>query len=95
MDKEGFAIVSTFRQLKYLLWGGVLIYADDRNLAYIFEPEACVLSVPESAAQRLENWKIVLAQYDYTITHISGERNCWGDMLSRWVNVPAVAVRAA
>ena len=37
---------------------------------------------------------MVLAQCDYTIMHIFGERNCWGDLLSRWVNVPAVAVRA-
>ncbi|CAM9104415.1 unnamed protein product [Choristocarpus tenellus] len=26
--------------------------------------------------------------------HITGERNCWGDLLSRWTDVPAVAVRA-
>ena len=64
VDKEGFAIVSMFRRLEYLLWGGVRIYTDHSNLAYIFEPEACVWSVPKTAAQRLENWKTVLAQYD-------------------------------
>ena len=69
-------------------------YIDHRNLAYIFEPEACVSSVPKTAEQRYKNWKMVLARYDYTIMHISGERNCWGDLLSRCVNVPAVAVRA-
>ena len=37
---------------------------------------------------------MVLAQYDYKIMHISGERKCWEDLLSRWINVPAVAVRA-
>ena len=37
---------------------------------------------------------MVLAQYDYTTMHISGERNCWRDLLSRWVIVPPVAVRA-
>ena len=26
MDKEGFAIVSMFKQLQYLLWGGVAIH---------------------------------------------------------------------
>ena len=26
--------------------------------------------------------------------HIFGEHNCWGGLLSWWVNVPAVAVRA-
>ena len=55
MDKDGFAIVSTFRHLEYLLWGGVRKYTDHRNLAYIFETEACVSSVPKTAAQRLEN----------------------------------------
>ena len=55
VDKEGFTIVSTFRRLEYFLWGGVLIYTDHRNLAYIFEPEAYVSSMPKTAAQRLVN----------------------------------------
>ena len=46
-------------------------------------------------AQRLENWKAVLGQYRYAIEHIPGERNCWGDLLSRWVKVPSVPVRSA
>ena len=94
VDKDGFTIVSTFRRFEYLLWGKVRICTDHRNLAYIFEPEVYASSVPTTAAQRLENWKMVLARYGYTIMHISGERNCWGNLLSRWVNVPAVAVRA-
>ena len=94
VGKKGFAIVSTFCRLEYLLWGEVHIYTDHRNLAYIFEPEVCASSVPKTAAQRLENWKMALARYDYTIMQISDERNSWGDLLSRWVNVPAVAVRA-
>ena len=36
----------------------------------------------------------MLEQYDYTIMYISGERNCWGDLLFAWVNVPVVAVWA-
>ena len=70
------------------------ICTDHRNLAYILEPEACVSSVLKTATQRRENWKMVLAQYDYTIVHISGERSCWEDLLSRCVNVLAVGVRA-
>ena len=94
VDKEGFAIVSTFKRLEYLLWNGVHIYTDHRNLAYIFDPEACVSSVAKTRAQRLDQWKAVLGQYSYTIMHIEGERNCWGDLLSRWVDVPSVSVRA-
>ena len=52
VDKEGFAIVSTFKRLEYLLWNGVHIYTDHRNLAYIFDPEACVSSVAKTTAQR-------------------------------------------
>ena len=44
-------------------------------------------------AQRLENWKAVLGQYRYAIEHIPGERNCRGNLLSRWVKVPSVRVR--
>ena len=95
VDKEGYAIVSTFKRLEYLLWDGVHIFTDHRNLAYIFDPEACVSAVAKTTAQRLDQWKAVLGQYDYTIRHISGERNCWGDLLSRWVSVPSVSVRAA
>ena len=35
VDKKGFAIVSTFKRLSFLLWGEVVIYGDHRNLAYI------------------------------------------------------------
>ena len=45
IDKEGFAIVSTFRRLELFLWNGVHIFTDHRNLAYIFDPEACVTYV--------------------------------------------------
>ena len=37
---------------------------------------------------------MVLAQYDYMIMHIFGERSCWGDVLARRVDVLAVDVRA-
>ena len=52
------------------------------------------MSVTKAIAQRLENWKAVLGQYRYAIEHIPGERNCWGDLLSRWVKVPSVPVRS-
>ena len=51
-------------------------------------------SVSKALAQRLEGWKGVLGQYRYTICHIPGDRNAWGDLLSRWVRVPALPVRA-
>ena len=64
VDKEGFAMVSTFKRLEYLLRNGVHIYTDHRNLVYIFDPEACVWSGAKTTAQRLDQWKAVLWQYD-------------------------------
>ena len=86
--------MSTFRRLEYLLWNGVHIFTDHRNLGYIFNPEACVTSVSKALAHRLEGWKGVLGQYRYTICHIPGKRNAWGDLLSRWVNIPTLPARA-
>ena len=71
VDNEGFAIVNTFRSLEYLLWGGVHIFTDHRNLTYIFNPEACVTSVTKAMAQLLENWKEVLGQYRYCLLYTS------------------------
>ena len=76
------------------MWNGVHIFTDHRNLAYIFDPEAFVKSVSKVSAQRLEDSKGVLSQYRYTICHIPGDRHAWGDLLSRWVRVPALPVRA-
>ena len=55
-------MVSAFKRLNYLLRNGVHIYTDHRNLAYIFDPEACVSSVAKTTAQRLNQWKAVLGQ---------------------------------
>ena len=54
----------------------------------------CVTSVAKAMAQPLENCKAGLGQCRYAIEHIPRERNCWGDLLSRWVKVPSVPVRS-
>ena len=94
IDEEEFAIVSTFRRLAHFLLNGVHMFTGHRNLAYIFDHKACVTSVSKALAQRLEGCKGVLGQYRYAICHIPGDRNAWGDLMSSWVRVPALLVRA-
>ena len=72
INKEGFAIVSTFQRLEHFLLNGVHIFNDHRNLPDIIYPNACVTSVSKALAQRLEGWKGVLGQYGCTICHILG-----------------------
>ena len=88
VDKEAFAVVSTFKRLDYLLWNGVDIFCDHRNLAYIFHPGATGKSPSKAAAQRLQGWGAYIGQFRYSIVHIPGAKNSWGDLLSRWVKLP-------
>ena len=87
VDKEAFAVVSTFRRLAYLLWDGATIFCDHRNLAYILHPGAAGATTSKTAAQRLQGWAAYIGQFRYRIVHIPGARNSWGDMLSRTVRM--------
>ena len=80
--QEGFAIVITLTRLSYLLWGGVAIHCDHRNLAYIFGSNGPPTS--KAVAQHLQGWCLFLGQFPYTIVHIPGDENCGGNLLSRW-----------
>ena len=86
VDMEGFATVSTFKRLPYLLWGGVAIHCDHRNLAYICGTNGALTS--KAVAQRLQGWRMFLGHLPYTMVHIPGDENCWGELLSCWVTRP-------
>ena len=81
LDKEGFAIVSTFKRLPYPLCGGVAIHCNHRNLAYIFGSNGAPTS--KAVGQRLQGRRVFLGQFPYTIVYIPGGNNCWGGLLSR------------
>ena len=79
IDEEGFSYREHFSSFGTFLRNDVHIFTDHRNLACIFNPDACVTSLSKALPQRSEGWKSVLGQYRYTICHISGDRNAWGD----------------
>ena len=68
VDKEEFAIVSTFRLLENLLCGGVHIYIDHRNLAYIFESVRFVGAKDGggAATRKLEDGSRAVRLHDHT-----------------------------
>ena len=84
VDKESFAILSAFQRVPYLLWDGSNIFCDHHNLAYIFSPQSCGMTLSKAALQRLAGWRACTSQFNYVIQHIPGEDNHWGDLLSRW-----------
>ena len=60
-DKEGSAIMSTFKRLPFLRWGSVALLCDHRNLAYIFGVNGAPTSKP--VAQCLQGWCVFPGHY--------------------------------
>ena len=61
VDKESFAILSAFQRVPYLLWDGSNIFCDHRNLAYIFTPQSCSVTLSKAAPQRLAGWRACMS----------------------------------
>jgi hypothetical protein len=82
VDKEAFAIKDTLQKLSYLLHmkRPFKLFTDHKNLISMFNPTKCT----KPTADRLLRWGIELREFRYVIQHISGEINCWADILSRW-----------
>ena len=57
VDKESFAILSAFQRVPYLLWDGSNIFCDHRNLAYIFSPQSCGVTLRKATSRRPAGWR--------------------------------------
>ena len=84
VDKDFFTILNAFHLVSYLLWDGLDIFCNHRNMAYIFSPQSCGATLSKAGSQRLAGWRTCMNQFNYAIQHIPGEGNHWGDLLSRW-----------
>ena len=63
---------------------GFHLFTDHSNLVFIFNPETATIRLNKGSLSKVQRWSMTLAQYNYKIVHISGEDNCWADLLSRW-----------
>ena len=86
VDKEAFAIKISMEKLEYMLRIGkpFHIYTDHRNLKYIFGMKTKTGLMAKTTLGRLSRWALLIRSFDYQIEHISGEKNLWADLLSRW-----------
>lgn len=88
-EKEGFAIVEAMCRLDYLVTGNVVsIFTDHANLVYIYDPYGRNPGIPRHTASKLMRWAIKLSGFRYVVEHLSGDRNVWADMLTRWAVKP-------
>ena len=81
-EKEAFAIKDTMQKLDYLLQmkRPFKLFVDHKNLVQIFSPH----EVSKPTAQKLQRWALELQRFHYEIEHISGEKNVWADLMTRW-----------
>ena len=84
-EKEGFAIVESMTRLEHLTVGRVVsIFTDHATLVYLFDPIGQNPGIARHTASKLMRWALRLSSYSYVIEHISGDKNVWADMLTRW-----------
>lgn len=74
MEKEFLSILLSLQHFKHLIGTNkVIIYTDNKNI---------VTNTPINSS-RLQRWKLLLAEYTYTICFIKGEDNGVADIISR------------
>ena len=76
VDDEAFAVSSAFQRVPYLLWDGVDIFCDHRNLAYIFSPKACGVTLSKAASQRLSGWRACRISYTTSLVRRITRMTC-------------------
>lgn len=98
LDVGMFTFMNTLRRWAYLLWSGVRMCPDHQMFASASNPEACVVSIPNTAVQRLETCKVVWLFLDCTenmkpssdLSQLSIGCACWNhdgkNVTSRWRN---------
>ncbi|ETW00622.1 hypothetical protein H310_07193 [Aphanomyces invadans] len=65
---------------------GFHLFANPRNLLYIFNPLGYNSNMARYQAHKLQRWAMVMTSFPYTLEHVAGEDNVWAKLLSRWVS---------
>ena len=88
MNKEGFAIVSAFKRLPFLLWDGVVIRCDHQNLAYMFGDNRAPTS--KAVSQRLWNGVVIRCDHQNLAYMFGDNRAPTSKAVSQRIHGPRV-----
>ena len=92
-ENEGFTIVESITKLDYLtLNSTVATFTNHANPMYLYDRCGNNPGIPRHTANKLVKWILRLNCFRYVIRNLSGERNCWADMLSGWAAGPITKV---
>ena len=85
-EKEAFAIYQTFQKLDYMFASRIPhVYTDHRNLLFIFNPCSLEPALGRHVVSKVQRWALYLSSFQYTIEHVSGNKNVFADILTRWL----------
>lgn len=93
VEKEAFAVASSFTRFDYLCGGRhTNLYTDHSNLVFIFDPTGQHPGIARHTANKMTRWAVKLNSFSYHIEMIPGEENVVADMLTRWAAAPQARV---
>ena len=89
IEKEAYPIIEVCTRFTNLLIRprGIRVYTDHANIVHLYHPEVVRPPLSVAATQKIYRWLAVLNHFKIThMEHLSGPKNVWCDLLSRWAN---------
>ena len=85
-EQESYAVIASIIRLSHILaaCAEFSLFTDHKNILYMLSPTRFDTNVVRHTVHKTQRWALRLAEFNYTIEHISGESNTWADMLTRW-----------
>ena len=86
-EREAYAVVPAFRKLDYMLTceASTRVFTDHRNLLFAFNPTELEPSLGRRKVLKVILWALFLSSFTYRIEHVSGDKNKWPDIMTRWM----------
>ncbi|KAF9754381.1 Retrovirus-related Pol polyprotein from transposon gypsy, partial [Nosema granulosis] len=74
MEKELLSIIKALSQFKNIIFNSkIIINTDNANITFL----------KDSNNSRVQRWRLILEEFDYSLTHIKGSENTAADHISR------------
>lgn len=85
-EKEAYALFRTFGKVVYLLIGksSIPVFKVHRNFQYVFDASSVSSKSPHHVLANVHRWAIYFPKFSFTVEQISGNKNVFLGMITRW-----------
>ncbi len=86
-DWTTYEIFRVFEKLDYLFYNEAPthVFTDHRNVMFVFEPLSLESAPRRQQVSKVQRWALYLSRFHYIIDQISGNRNVFADISTRWL----------